>query len=143
MVSVQRYYCPACKEAPLGLPTANKYVGVPIKIISHLCGHCKVYVLIGKSDVMIFNFCRLLRNRVSAQQARERKKSYVSTVEEKVHDQDTQLAQMRQRVQTLERENGMLRQVIKNIKGSNKDAMLVPSAKSHPDAARVPVLGES
>ena len=87
--------------------------------------------------------CRLLRNRVSAQQARERKKSYVSTIEEKVHDQDSQLAQMRQRVQILERENGMLRQVIKNIKGSNKDAMLVPSAKSHPDAARVPILGES
>ncbi|KAL0024270.1 hypothetical protein WJX79_001445 [Trebouxia sp. C0005] len=55
---------------------------------------------------------RLLRNRVSAQQARERKKSYVSTIEEKVHDQDSQLAQMRQRVQTLERENGMLRQLI-------------------------------
>lgn len=87
--------------------------------------------------------CRLLRNRVSAQQARERKKSYVSTIEEKVNDQDTQLAQLRQRVQTLERENGMLRQVIKNIKGSNKDAMLVPAARLHPDAVRVPVLGEN
>lgn len=87
--------------------------------------------------------CRLLRNRVSAQQARERKKSYVSTIEEKVQDQDTQLAQMRQRVQTLERENGMLRQVIKNIKGSNRDAMLVPAPRMHSDAARVPVLGES
>ncbi|DBA87777.1 hypothetical protein WJX77_001853 [Trebouxia sp. C0004] len=86
---------------------------------------------------------RLLRNRVSAQQARERKKSYVSTIEEKVHDQDSQLAQLRQRVQTLERENGMLRQVIKNIKGSNKDAMLVPSAKPYQDTARVPVFGES
>ncbi|KAL3140584.1 hypothetical protein ABBQ32_005158 [Trebouxia sp. C0010 RCD-2024] len=86
---------------------------------------------------------RLLRNRVSAQQARERKKSYVSTIEEKVNDQDTQLAQLRQRVQTLERENGMLRQVIKNIKGSNKDAMLVPAARLHPDAVRVPVLGEN
>ncbi len=87
--------------------------------------------------------CRLLRNRVSAQQARERKKSYVSTIEERVHDQDTQLAQLRQRVQTLERENGMLRQVIKNIKGNNKDAMLVPAARIHSDAVRVPVLGES
>lgn len=90
-----------------------------------------------------YAMCRLLRNRVSAQQARERKKSYVSTIEEKVHDQDSQLAQLRQRVQTLERENGMLRQVIKNIKGSNKDAMLVPSAKSYQDTARVPVFGES
>lgn len=87
--------------------------------------------------------CRLLRNRVSAQQARERKKSYVSTIEEKVQDQDTQLAQVRQRVQTLERENGMLRQVIKNIKGSSRDAMLVPAPRMHSDAARVPVLGES
>jgi len=92
---------------------------------------------------VLYAMRRLLRNRVSAQQARERKKSYVSTIEEKVHDQDSQLAQLRQRVQTLERENGMLRQVIKNIKGSNKDAMLVPSAKSYPDTARVPVFGES
>ncbi len=103
-------------------------------------------IFMSGQDVSLRLWCfpihRLLRNRVSAQQARERKKSYVSTIEEKVHDQDSQLAQLRQRVQALERENGMLRQVIKNIKGSNKDAMLVPSAKSHPDAARVPVLGE-
>lgn len=84
-----------------------------------------------------------MRNRVSAQQARERKKSYVSTIEEKVHEQDSTLAQYKQRVQTLERENGMLRQVIKNIKGSNRDAMLVPSANAHPDAIRVPVHGEN
>lgn len=94
-------------------------------------------------DSIVYGMCRLLRNRVSAQQARERKKSYVSTIEEKVHDQDSQLAQLQQRVQILERENGMLRQVIKNIKGSNKDAMLVPSAKSYQDTARVPVFGES
>lgn len=87
--------------------------------------------------------CRLLRNRVSAQQARERKKSYVSTIEEKVSEQDQQLAQYKQHVQKLERENGMLRQVIKNIKGSNRDAMLVPSANAHPDAVQVPVLRES
>ena len=78
---------------------------------------------------------------MSAQQARERKKSYVSTIEEKVSDQDSQLAQLRQRVLTLERENGMLRRVIRNIKGQS-DAMLVPLAKSHLDAARVPVLGD-
>lgn len=86
---------------------------------------------------------RLLRNRVSAQQARERKKSYVSTIEEKVQEQDQQLAQYKQHVQKLERENGMLRQVIKNIKGSNRDAMLVPASNAHPDAVQVPVLGES
>lgn len=76
---------------------------------------------------------------MSAQQARERKKSYVSTIEEKVTNQDEQLAQHKQRVQTLERENAMLRQVIKNIKGSNRDAMIVPSSNSHPDAVQVPV----
>lgn len=86
---------------------------------------------------------RLLRNRVSAQQARERKKSYVSTIEEKVQEQEQELAQYKQRMQTLERENGMLRQVIKNIKGNNRDAMLVPSANAHPDAVQVPVHGES
>lgn len=91
----------------------------------------------------VANCCRLLRNRVSAQQARERKKSYVSTIEEKVQEQDQQLAQYKQHVQKLERENGMLRQVIKNIKGSNRDAMLVPASNAHPDAVQVPVLGES
>jgi len=52
---------------------------------------------------------RLLRNRVSAQQARERKKSYVATLEEKCQDQEQRIAEQQQRLNTLERENVMLR----------------------------------
>jgi transcription factor HY5 len=60
---------------------------------------------------------RLLRNRVSAQQARERKKSYLTNLEDKAREQDQQIEQLQQRVKTLERENVMLRQVIKNMQG--------------------------
>lgn len=59
--------------------------------------------------------CRLLRNRVSAQQARERKKSYVATLEEKCKTQEQRLAEAEQRIKTLERENVMLRSVMKNM----------------------------
>ena len=61
--------------------------------------------------------CRLLRNRVSAQQARERKKSYVATLEEKARAQEQRLAEAEQRIKTLERENVMLRSVMKNMQG--------------------------
>lgn len=59
--------------------------------------------------------CRLLRNRVSAQQARERKKSYVATLEEKCKAQGQRLEEAEQRIKTLERENVMLRSVMKNM----------------------------
>lgn len=64
---------------------------------------------------------RLLRNRVSAQQARERKKSYVQDLEQKCMNQDQKTVQMEQRIKILERENVMLRQVIKNMQASNSD----------------------
>ncbi|CAL5229736.1 g13116 [Coccomyxa viridis] len=69
---------------------------------------------------------RLLRNRVSAQQARERKKSYVSNLEQAAKGNEQQIAKLTQQVKTLERENGMLRQIIKNIQN--------PGDRSVPDA---------
>lgn len=42
---------------------------------------------------------RLLRNRVSAQQARERKKSYVSQLEDKSKEQENEIAMLNQKVQ--------------------------------------------
>jgi len=57
---------------------------------------------------------RLLRNRVSAQQARERKKGYMSTLEDGRRDMETKMAELEAKVNTLERENFMLRQVVKN-----------------------------
>ena len=56
---------------------------------------------------------RLLRNRVSAQQARERKKAYMSTLEEKHNEYERKIAELHARVGVLERENGMLRTVVK------------------------------
>ena len=57
---------------------------------------------------------RLLRNRVSAQQARERKKAYMSTLEDERREVQTKMAEMEAKINTLERENFMLRQVVKN-----------------------------
>lgn len=54
---------------------------------------------------------------MSAQQARERKKSYVNTLESKSAQQEELVQSLEQRVQVLERENVMLRSVIKNMQG--------------------------
>ena len=54
---------------------------------------------------------RLLRNRVSAQQARERKKHYISALESRASDLDTENADLRDKVTTLEKENEVLRRV--------------------------------
>lgn len=55
--------------------------------------------------------CRLLRNRVSAQQARERKKAYLSDLETRSRELENKNAELEERVSTLQRENFMLRQV--------------------------------
>ena len=57
---------------------------------------------------------RLLRNRVSAQQARERKKAYVSDVEARAKEMEERCAALTARVAALERENGVLRSVLKS-----------------------------
>lgn len=55
--------------------------------------------------------CRLLRNRVSAQQARERKKAYLNDLEARVKELETKNSELEERVSTLQNENQMLRQV--------------------------------
>ncbi|OEL25166.1 Transcription factor HY5 [Dichanthelium oligosanthes] len=57
---------------------------------------------------------RLLRNRVSAQQARERKKAYLTELEAKAKDLELRNAELEQRVSTLQNENNTLRQILKN-----------------------------
>lgn len=54
---------------------------------------------------------RLLRNRVSAQQARERKKAYLNDLEVKVKDLEKKNLELEERLSTLQNENQMLRQV--------------------------------
>ncbi|CAA7388227.1 unnamed protein product [Spirodela intermedia] len=59
---------------------------------------------------------RLLRNRVSAQQARERKKVYVSDLESMakvIRDKNAKLAE---KISTLVNENSMLRKVLVNMR---------------------------
>ncbi|XP_066376659.1 transcription factor HY5-like [Miscanthus floridulus] len=57
---------------------------------------------------------RLLRNRVSAQQARERKKAHLSELEVRVKDLEKRNSELEERLSTLQNENQMLRQILKN-----------------------------
>lgn len=57
---------------------------------------------------------RLLRNRVSAQQARERKKQFVTNLESKLKDTEQRLMHSEEERKKLERENVMLRNVLRN-----------------------------
>ncbi|PWA48328.1 transcription factor HY5 [Artemisia annua] len=57
---------------------------------------------------------RLLRNRVSAQQARERKKAYLSELEVRVKDLEKKNSELEERLSTLQNENQMLRHILKN-----------------------------
>ncbi|ONK73585.1 uncharacterized protein A4U43_C04F33170 [Asparagus officinalis] len=54
---------------------------------------------------------RLLRNRVSAQQARERKKAYLNDLEVKVKDLEKKNSELEERLSTLQNENQMLRHI--------------------------------
>ena len=56
---------------------------------------------------------RLLRNRVSAQHARERKKAYMTSLENAEKERQERLDELENKVKTLEKENEMLREVIK------------------------------
>lgn len=57
---------------------------------------------------------RLLRNRVSAQQARERKKAYLSDLEARTKELEQKNAELDEKVSTLQQENTMLRKIIRS-----------------------------
>ncbi|CAH2044415.1 unnamed protein product [Thlaspi arvense] len=63
---------------------------------------------------------RLLRNRVSAQQARERKKAYLSELESKVKDLENKNSELEERLSTLQNENQMLRHILKNTTANKR-----------------------
>lgn len=67
--------------------------------------HLKQYFK-GKSSEI-----RLLRNRVSAQQARERKKAYLLELEVRVKELEKKNSEVEERLSTLQNENQMLRHV--------------------------------
>ncbi|KAI9073988.1 hypothetical protein K1719_044052 [Acacia pycnantha] len=63
---------------------------------------------------------RLLRNRVSAQQARERKKAYLIDLETRVKDLEKKNSELEERLSTLQNENQMLRHILKNTTASRR-----------------------
>uniref|UniRef100_A0AAU7VGR8 Transcription factor HY5 n=1 Tax=Lagerstroemia indica TaxID=141186 RepID=A0AAU7VGR8_9MYRT len=65
---------------------------------------------------------RLLRNRVSAQQARERKKAYLNDLEVRVKDLERKNSELEERLSTLQNENQMLRHILKNTTAGRRGA---------------------
>ncbi|KAL5717177.1 hypothetical protein ACHQM5_010238 [Ranunculus cassubicifolius] len=59
---------------------------------------------------------RLLRNRVSAQQARERKKVYVNDLESKADELQDKNSKLEEKISTLSNENTMLRKILMNTR---------------------------
>lgn len=59
---------------------------------------------------------RLLRNRVSAQQARERKKEYVNELEYRGKELEEKNLMLEEKISTLVNENSMLRKILLNIR---------------------------
>ncbi|KAJ9527991.1 hypothetical protein QJQ45_005564 [Haematococcus lacustris] len=68
---------------------------------------------------------RLLRNRVSAQQARERKKQHMNDLEEQVHAQAERIEQLTKELAAAQSEADTLRLIISNMRGA--DASPVPA----------------
>ncbi|KAF5198246.1 Transcription factor hy5-like [Thalictrum thalictroides] len=58
----------------------------------------------------------LLRNRVSAQQARERKKVYVNDLESKAEELQDKNSNLEEKISTLVNENTMLRKILMNTR---------------------------
>ncbi|KAK4745575.1 hypothetical protein SAY87_011887 [Trapa incisa] len=59
---------------------------------------------------------RLLRNRVSAQQARERKKVYVNDLEARARELQDSNSKLEEKISTLINENTMLRKILMNTR---------------------------
>lgn len=71
-------------------------------------------IFLGTNKKINCGECRLLRNRVSAQQARERKKAYLSELEVRVKELEKKNTELEERLSTLQNENQMLRHVCQN-----------------------------
>ncbi|GAB4858997.1 hypothetical protein Ancab_010468 [Ancistrocladus abbreviatus] len=66
---------------------------------------------------------RLLRNRVSAQQARERKKLYVTDLESKANELQEKNFELEEKISTLLNENSMLRKILMNIRPKGDESV--------------------
>ena len=65
---------------------------------------------------------RLLRNRVSAQEARERKKVYVSDMESRANELQNNNDELGEKISTLMNENTMLRKMLINTRPKADDS---------------------
>jgi regulator of replication initiation timing len=81
------------------------------------------------ADYSLFWLCRLLRNRVSAQQARERKKQYISDLEDQMKGKDKQIEALNAKVhevteenKALAADNKTLRRLIVTMRGTSQPA---------------------
>ncbi|KAK1293018.1 Transcription factor HY5-like [Acorus calamus] len=72
--------------------------------------------IVEKGESFIVLKKRLLRNRVSAQQARERKKVYENDLESKAKELHDKNAKLEEKISTLINENTMLRKVLMNTR---------------------------
>ncbi|GMH19606.1 hypothetical protein Nepgr_021447 [Nepenthes gracilis] len=61
-------------------------------------------------------FVQVAENRVSAQQARERKKVYVNDLESKANDLQYKNLKLEEEISTLLNENTMLRKILMNVR---------------------------
>lgn len=71
------------------------------------------------SDSRAGNGSRLLRNRVSAQQARERKKRYITDLEQQLQDKESELDSVKLKMQDVTSDNMTLRRLITTMRGAS------------------------
>lgn len=81
---------------------------VLLALFSRFTGMLWSCILVGGVRICVK---RLLRNRVSAQQARERKKAYLIDLEARVKDLENKNSELEEKLSTLQNENQMLRHV--------------------------------
>jgi transcription factor HY5 len=75
---------------------------------------------------------RLLRNRASAQQARERKKHYMTSIEVRARDMEAAVSSLESRHALLERENWTLRALLKTATSAPASMRPPPAATATP-----------
>ncbi|PNH07814.1 Transcription factor HY5 [Tetrabaena socialis] len=78
---------------------------------------------------------RLLRNRVSAQQARERKKQYVSSLEDQIREQQAHIGLLEGRVEAVEAQNEALRNIVRTMRGFTDAPPAAPAAAAAANGA--------
>lgn len=72
----------------------------------------------------------MLRNRVSAQQARERKKQYINDLEDQMKDKDKEIEALNAKLQEISADNSTLRRLIVTMRGTSQPVQKVAAGTS-------------